>query len=91
VYAHNSASGDINLRGVALYGEYTHSGSGLIYARDLVTQNADVKISGSGDVYVFVVKELGVKITGSGDLFYRGSPTIYSDITGTGEIYNGNY
>jgi hypothetical protein len=65
-------------------------GSGEFQGYNMVTDNCDVTISGSGDVYVYVTEYLKVLITGSGDVHYRGDPDIDVTITGSGDVINDN-
>lgn len=81
-----SGSGDAELWGIADDAKLTISGSGKIDAFDLKIIDCKAKVSGSGNMYLWVVDKLDIKITGSGDIYYTGSPSIDASITGSGSI-----
>lgn len=62
------------------------SGSGNANLLPILAQDADVTISGSGDVRVSAEQKLKVKISGSGDVFYSGSPEVSANISGSGQV-----
>lgn len=64
-----SGSGKIWLAGFSNKLDGKISGSGDLKAFDLETNNAQIKITGSGDAEVRVNDELDVEITGSGDVY----------------------
>lgn len=70
--------------------DLTIPGSGEFRAFSAITNNCDVNISGSGDVYVHVLDYLKVLITGSGNVNYKGDPNIDATITGSGQIIDDN-
>ncbi len=90
VHADLSGSGDIRLEGVANDLRYRVSGSGDLHAFGLITQTADITISGSGDAEVFVEEFLDVRISGSGDVYYKGDPRIESKTSGSGRVHDAN-
>ncbi|MDY7395596.1 head GIN domain-containing protein [Aureibaculum sp. 2210JD6-5] len=81
-----SGSGDMNLSGSATNFDCAISGSGDVDANDLVTDNASVRIAGSGDVSVHVKEELDAKVSGSGNVSYKGNPKTNSKVSGSGSI-----
>jgi hypothetical protein len=85
-----SGSGDLELEGDAENLKFKVSGSGDLSAFDLITQNANIEITGSGSASVHVLEVLDVRITGSGDVFYKGHPTLNVDITGSGDVIDAN-
>jgi len=85
-----SGSGHTYLSGSTYSQEIDISGSGEYHAFSLESNNADVKISGSGDVNVAAQKNLDVKISGSGDVYFIGYPTIDLDISGSGNLRSAN-
>lgn len=62
------------------------SGSGKARLEKLLTENAEVNISGSGDVWLSVSNHLSSRISGSGKVFYIGNPTIDSRVSGSGGV-----
>lgn len=81
-----SGSGDMELWGTADRGDFRISGSGEIRAYELLLQECDATISGSGSMYLNVEDKLDVNISGSGDIYYMGNPIINSKITGSGSL-----
>ncbi|MFA5107282.1 MAG: head GIN domain-containing protein [Patescibacteria group bacterium] len=86
IVSHISGSGDFSLNGTATDQEISISGSGKYLAKDLVSQNVKVDISGSGKSEVNAQKSLTVKISGSGSVSYFGQPVIDQSISGSGKI-----
>lgn len=62
------------------------SGAGNVYAFDLDSEAADIRISGSAEVEVAVDDYLYASISGSGTVFYWGNPDIESHISGSGKL-----
>jgi hypothetical protein len=81
-----SGSGGIALKGKVQNFEGFISGSGHIDAFGLVSTEAQVTISGSGNCEVNVADFLQVTSTGSGNVYYSGSPRINSRINGSGDV-----
>lgn len=81
-----SGAGGFDLSGQTEKFSILVSGSGSINAEDLLTQEADVTISGSGNVYLDVRDYLNVLISGSGSVYYSGNPEIESHISGSGTL-----
>jgi len=85
--ANINGSGDFDLTGKAMELKLTISGSGDFKGKDFVTNYAEIKINGSGDVDVHVTERLNVQINGSGDVRYSGNPaTVNKNIHGSGEV-----
>ena len=53
---------------------------------NMIADNADATIIGSGKTEITANSRLKVKIIGSGKLCYRGSPVITTSITGSGTV-----
>lgn len=85
-----SGSGKILVDGYSRNSNINISGSGRIEAYDLSLEYCDVRISGSGDTYLNVEKNLDVSISGSGNVHFINSPSITSHISGSGKIINNN-
>ncbi len=86
VDARLTGSGRITLWGNAETADYYLSASGKIDAVELMVEDAEVSISGSGKVYVYATDFLDVTISASGDVIYRGNPMITTRITGSGSV-----
>ena len=81
-----SGSGDIYLTGSTDLLDCSISGSGGIHAFDMITNRADIIVSGSGNTRVNVEEALDVSISGSGSVYYRGNPQVDSHISGSGNV-----
>jgi len=81
-----SGSGYIDISGEADVANFSISGSGNVYGNYLATEEAEVNISGSGDLELTVENKLDVSISGSGDVRYKGRPALTVDISGSGNV-----
>jgi hypothetical protein len=82
-----AGSGDIILKGKTVNLTSKVAGSGDINSYELVAQNADVAVAGSGDLKVFCTGNLNARVAGSGDIFYKGNPkTKDTKVAGSGDI-----
>lgn len=81
-----SGSGNITIKGETRDAAIHISGVGNFNAEDLKTENAIVKIAGSGDVKIFAEKLLDIHIAGVGSVFYKGSAIVKQKIAGSGEV-----
>ena len=81
-----NGSGDIDLRGETKSLRAEIHGSGNIKAMEMNSDNATIKIYGSGDADVFAGVKLDVRIAGSGDVHYKGNAQVSSNIAGSGTV-----
>lgn len=81
-----SGSGRMKISGDANQSDLSISGSGNIDSYDLVVNDCNAHISGSGNLQVNVIKTMVAKISGSGSIYYVGNPTIQTNISGSGKI-----
>ncbi len=82
-----SGSGSISLSGTSDKLEYVISGSGNIKGYELVTREADVRISGSGGIKTNVTENLKARIAGSGNIYYKGNPKKQdTKVSGSGNV-----
>lgn len=81
-----AGSGSITLSGETRDESIKIAGVGNYHAENLKSENAKVKIAGSGDVNVFAASQLDVNIAGSGSVNYKGNPAIKQKMAGSGEI-----
>lgn len=82
-----SGSGDINITGKTKELEAKVVGSGDIDCGKLVSENATVAVSGSGDLKVNCTNNLESKVAGSGTIKYKNKPaTMNKTVAGSGEI-----
>jgi hypothetical protein len=81
-----SGSGSIRLSGKTGASMFAISGSGAIKSEGLISDTAEVKISGSGNVYLQTQDELKVTLIGSGSVKYKGNPNITLNKIGSGSV-----
>lgn len=81
-----TGSGSVNLTGTVQILKAWIAGSGTLQLNQLKAQNGECSISGSGDMFVFVEKNLKASITGSGNIFYSGNPLLNVSATGSGHV-----
>lgn len=81
-----NGSGDIDLRGTTKTFTGEIRGSGNIRAMDLSTEEATIKIYGSGSADVFASNKLDIHVAGSGDVRYKGNAQVSSSIAGSGKV-----
>jgi carbon monoxide dehydrogenase subunit G len=70
-----SGSGNVDLKGRTKDFDCTVNGSGDINCGGLQSENANVKVSGSGNAHVFASVHLTASTFGSGDIYYSGNPS----------------
>jgi hypothetical protein len=58
----------------------------FLMGKNFETENAVIKINGSGKASIAVGKNINAEINGSGHIIYCGNPEIKSKITGKGKI-----
>jgi hypothetical protein len=81
-----TGSGDLTMSGETVSMDLTLSGSGGFFGRDLVTTEAGMTITGSGNVRLTVQEYLKVLVTGSGNVYYSGNPEVDLRVTGSGNV-----
>ncbi len=63
------------------------SGSGKMSAANLLANNVDMNVSGSGSAEVYCSGILNAEISGSGKIYYTGNPDkVNSDVSGSGSV-----
>ena len=79
-----SGSGNMNIKGTGETLKIALSGSGNVITENLKVREADVVVSGSGNISVNAHDYLNVVISGSGMVDYRGNPKLKSKYSGSG-------
>ncbi len=80
-------SGDVNLDGSAHQLSASVKGSGDIMAEKLKAKEADLSVSGSGNIRATVSEKVKAVITGSGDISIYGQPKVVDkEVRGSGSI-----
>ena len=81
-----SGSGNIILKGSADKLNVGISGSGNFKGQELKAHSADVRVSGSGDMDLWIDERLDARISGSGNVWYQGEPEVNSHVSGSGHV-----
>lgn len=93
VYFRVSGSAKINAEGTNTnvnHAEYSISGSGEIFAYDILSKDFEGNISGKAEMRTSVFNNLNASISGSGVIYYKGNPTVSSNISGSGKVIKVN-
>ncbi len=86
-----NGSGDARLKGTSGQLNIEIDGNGNVDAEELLTDDCEISISGSGDCRVDVQNSLKADISGSGTVTYEGKvEDIRSNINGSGELVRKN-
>ncbi len=62
------------------------SGAGKYMASQLLAEDYDIDVSGTGNAEVNAAKQLHVDVSGTGNVRYTGDPKISKEISGTGQV-----
>jgi hypothetical protein len=81
-----SGAGNMTASGTARIFKAKVSGAGDIDASQLEAADADVQISGAGDISLWATDKLKARVSGAGDVKYKGSPSIEKRVSGAGSI-----
>ncbi len=82
-----NGSGDMKLSGKATDVEVKTTGSGNFEGKELLSENAQIYISGSGDSTIFAKNSLKARIQGSGSIFCAGNPSSNDvKVMGSGKV-----
>lgn len=81
-----NGSGDMQLFGSATSFRSQISGSGDVSGLDLLCQDVNISVKGSGNHTLSVSHSLDVSIRGSGDVRYKGAASVKKDIQGSGRV-----
>jgi len=79
-------TGKIEIAGTVVNQELDLKGTGNYDAPDLESQTADVGVTGTGSVVLWVLDSLDVEIVGISKVSYYGNPNVTQSITGTGGL-----
>jgi len=83
----NTGSGTIKLAGESKKFSGDVTGSGDIRAMDLMAEEANAKVTGSGNIDLYSSVKVNASITGSGDIRYKGGAQVVSSSkTGSGDL-----
>ena len=90
VNANISGSGTIYVEGDALNTNFVISGSGKIKSYNLLQDQCQAVISGSGDMYVNASQFIDARISGSGRVYFVNHPIVHTSISGSGDVVDKN-
>ena len=90
VRANISGSGTIYMEGDALNTNFVISGSGKIKSYNLLQDQCQAVISGSGDMYVNASQFIDARISGSGRVYFVNHPIVHTSISGSGDVVDKN-
>lgn len=82
----NSGNSDIKITGSAQQFTLHSSGASRFKGKSFEVSEADITISGAGDVAIFVDDHLKANISGAGKISYLGDPAVEQEISGAGTI-----
>ena len=87
IIADLNGSGEIELSGSTKQINAKTTGSGKFKCEDLIADQANFDISGSGNSYIFVKNSLTGNIRGSGEIVFGGNPSINTvKVSGSGKM-----
>ena len=81
-----AGTGNITLSGETKNSKIEIAGVGNYKAENLMSENVDVHIAGSGNARVYAENSLTIDIAGSGDVFYKGNASVKQSVAGSGKI-----
>jgi len=81
-----AGTGNITLSGETKDSKIEIAGVGNYKAENLMSENVEVHIAGSGNARVYAESMLNVNIAGSGDVFYKGDASVKQSVAGSGKI-----
>ena len=82
-----TGSGSVILSGATRKLRAEINGSGTLKAFDLLSEETEVEISGSGDAEVYASKVLGISVNGAGNVSYKGNPpSLNQNVAGAGNV-----
>ena len=81
-----SGSGELSPTGSCNEMDITISGSGTITANEFEARNANVRVSGSARIYIWVLDNLKANVSGSGRVRYKGNPKVEYSGSGSGRL-----
>jgi hypothetical protein len=84
--SHIGGSGNITLSGETKNSKIEIAGDGNYRAENLLSEDVEIHIAGSGNAKVFAENKLDIHIAGSGDVSYKGNAAVTQDIAGSGRI-----
>jgi hypothetical protein len=81
-----AGTGNITLSGETKDSKIEIAGVGDYKAENLMSENVEVHIAGSGNARVYAESSLSVNIAGSGNVYYKGNASVKESVAGSGKI-----
>jgi hypothetical protein len=81
-----AGSGKVTLTGDTRDADVDIAGSATYDAMNLLTENTNISMAGSGDATVFADISLKADLVGSGNVSYRGKATVKASSIGSGRV-----
>ena len=81
-----SGSSDIHINGFSRLAKVSASGSSDFRGREFTCDIAEVRLSGSSDMYAIIREEVSGSLSGSSDLHISGSPVVKVSTSGSSGI-----
>lgn len=81
-----AGTGNITLSGETKDSKIEIAGVGNYRAENLLSENVEVHIAGSGNAKVYAENNLSIDIAGSGDVYYKGNASVKQSVAGSGKI-----
>lgn len=81
-----TGAGSVKLKGETKDLELDGTGSSSLKCLEMMAENVEVDITGSGNAEVFASVKLDISVTGSGSVKYKGSPAVSQKISGSGSV-----
>ncbi len=81
-----TGSGSFSLKGQTRKISVDITGSGDFNGYNLLAEEAEVTVAGSGDAQVSASVKLDAHVFGSGDVNYKGNPEVVKEVAGSGSV-----
>ena len=81
-----SGAGGITVSGSSQNADFRISGVGGFRGSDFIVNNATARVSGVGNMEIYVTDYLNANVSGVGSIHYRGNPRVESRVSGVGSV-----
>jgi len=82
-----SGAGNVRANGRVTYLNAKISGAGAVKGKNLIADQADLKVSGAGKIKVFVSEKVDAKVSGVGSITVLGNPSHrQKNVSGVGSV-----
>ena len=86
-----TGSGNISVTGSCNDMDINISGSGTLTANEFEVKNANIRVSGSARIHIWVLDNLKANMSGSGRVRYRGNPKVDYGGSGSARLESDGY